>query len=845
MNRSEALIRALWLTDNTLRDRHIDKDDWRTGILTRMRALHFSDERAARDALEQLLHNPLNLLENCDALNELLFEFHQGLPRLKIHDDKSLGLIRLVDPDSLVCLHKNLALPIHEDYGWASIAIRDGHFSNDILRNGSVDTHIHLGGTLPPLFYWLTLMSGEILINVVNAYVKNLRGYANTDVWQTAITQAMWIRLRLAYAVQKHLGPQAFPYLPDCGHPVWQAFTSESQAPKAFAQVRDFIAKLSAKRRRELAPKDRLWPFWDPLHPNGHKTASQRSHYALGERRLLTQVAQLLRSPRHYAIQSETENLLLSYLRTKNAFHQLLIHDYGTDGLMRFIENFSRRGFYFGFTRHRKRQRRIYLHLEESRMRAALDMQLHHAFSCEMALTAHYQPIRRLEMRVSILENTQFLRLIHAWLTAIAQHIHPAAPFPDHSTKTLPNGFYNHLTESARAFQASQIGLVFHLNKKSANLLKGESEQKLAERAKHSARKLGCVLRDFPYLRHFIVGLDVAGDERNSPPRRFCRAYHHLQQLQQNYRASSYHPPIQLGWTYHVGEDYGDLLTSLRHLDEVDSLLLGRDGGRLGHALALGEPPARFYQRRNGQSELAVGTHVLDMVWAWGRLIEARVTDDIQWLEARITKFLDTPQATNRKRNIKDSFDRCYRAMGLQERNSKGASPFSLDPDDHQRFSEQYLLKKLQLSHNPLAIISIDGDQAWVAFCARLQMLLRQHLAMRPVCIEANPTSNLVIGNYTHYHELPYPILVNERLALSLNTDDPGLFMTSLPGEYSVMYRALADTGTMSHREILSWLSDRLLDGQHSSFLNHHVPVGKDNPVIYAYRLRKLFKFGG
>ena len=75
------------------------------------------------------------------------------------------------------------------------------------------------------------------------------------------------------------------------------------------------------------------------------------------------------------------------------------------------------------------------------------------------------------------------------------------------------------------------------------------------------------------------------------------------------------------------------------------------------------------------------------------------------------------------------------------------------------------------------------------------------------------------------YRDLPYQTLINDGLAVSLNTDDPGLFMSSLSWEFSAMYKALAENNGMSHREILGWLNERLFDAQKSSFLGNHVPI--------------------
>ena len=57
------------------------------------------------------------------------------------------------------------------------------------------------------------------------------------------------------------------------------------------------------------------------------------------------------------------------------------------------------------------------------------------------------------------------------------------------------------------------------------------------------------------------------------------------------------------------------------------------------------------------------------------------------------------------------------------------------------------------------------------------------------------------------------------------------------------MSQALAKDKTMSHREILSWLNDRVFDAMQSSFLGTHVPIGIDNPILRIEEMNRLFRF--
>lgn len=213
MNNSELLARALWLAENALIDKRLAGGDTATAIMSRMEVLRFPDERTAYETVQRLLAGPLTLMDNCYTLNACLFEQFQGLPRMN-WEARSQRIIRLIDPDTQLCLHHQLSLPAEDRYDWPAVPCYEGQPGHNVLKDGSVDTHIHLGGALPPLFYWLILMSGEVLIHVVSDFASSLRGYASAERWRLAISESIWIRMALARKMQEHFIGQAFSYLP-------------------------------------------------------------------------------------------------------------------------------------------------------------------------------------------------------------------------------------------------------------------------------------------------------------------------------------------------------------------------------------------------------------------------------------------------------------------------------------------------------------------------------------------------------------------------------------------------------------------------------------------------------
>ncbi|MEN8260171.1 MAG: hypothetical protein ABFS02_06215 [Pseudomonadota bacterium] len=460
-------------------------------------------------------------------------------------------------------------------------------------------------------------------------------------------------------------------------------------------------------------------------------------------------------------------------------------------------------------------------------MRTALDAQLIHSFETQSPLPDRRAPVRGIEIRVSIPTGRLFKPLMRAWLLGLRDHITQDRDDADRPI-TTPEALFDPLTRGGNEADrpcATQAALLFHL-------IKLGNSRKEVEEAKELTRKLGFMLKDHPRLRPFIIGLDAAGDERRAAPRTFGEAFRQLRDFQAKPRVPTDQPDIHLGWTCHVGEDVDDLLTGLRHLDEAASLLLGNEGGRLGHALALGDDPTRFYAQRGGETEPSLGCHLLDMVWAHGRLTEARKPKSIAWIESTLRQWCgrithcEEEMAPINKDIARTEVEQgpnivgCFRAMQLDAKKSGAV------------LRDAELVKVLlptceaeKLMRQP---VNVQANRRWIKMVTRLQSMLRKRLAHRRICIEANPTSNLLIGHYTDYTQLPYQTLIDDELALSINTDDPGLFITSLPGEFSVMYSALAQN--MSHRRVLEWLAARVFDAEQSSFITAQTPVGADFP---------------
>ena len=107
-----------------------------------------------------------------------------------------------------------------------------------------------------------------------------------------------------------------------------------------------------------------------------------------------------------------------------------------------------------------------------------------------------------------------------------------------------------------------------------------------------------------------------------------------------------------------------------------------------------------------------------------------------------------------------------------------------------------------------------------VEYISSIQKLLLNEIEEMHIGLECNPTSNLKIGHFNSYSTHPILRMNNEKLkinedahsiSVTINTDDKGIFTTSLEREYSLLALSLekkyVKSGKCSPRVIYQWLN--------------------------------------
>lgn len=357
-----------------------------------------------------------------------------------------------------------------------------------------------------------------------------------------------------------------------------------------------------------------------------------------------------------------------------------------------------------------------------------------------------------------------------------------------------------------------------------------------------------------PKLSEYIVGIDAASDENAMEPWMLASAYKEM-------RSHKYTKPVlevsdsrdgfekiqNIGFTYHVGEDFRHILSGLRHVDEVLNEFGYKAGDRLGHALALGIDIEQWVSD-NEVVPMPWLEYMENLLWIWGKsvregielpiqleILEDKILEAAHWLydgqESITVKMLYT--AYKKKFDIKHEDI----AQGLLEKGEAKPQFCCCRNDEKCDFREvkecynTWTADKLLMTHycpvyeekgSRVRAVAVSKEEMEVY--KRLQEYLIHKVEHMGVYVETNPTSNLTIGDVSHISKHPI-FYLNQRLARSgnrvfvtINSDDPAVFNTNIENELAYIYYAAEEQG-IPKSEILEWIDQIREYGLEASFV--------------------------
>ena len=354
--------------------------------------------------------------------------------------------------------------------------------------------------------------------------------------------------------------------------------------------------------------------------------------------------------------------------------------------------------------------------------------------------------------------------------------------------------------------------LILHFIKQRDNYKKGPRHNTLRDEVRRSALALvRWRNNEFNKDAGRIVGIDAANSELYCRPEVFSQAYRFCRQYSFNQLNNK---PNSLHFTFHVGEDFYDIVDGLRAVwESIHFLGLGR-GDRIGHGLVLGTEVEQYYSTRKGLVYLPKQVLLDNIVWL---LHEADFNNHGEKLYRDLCDFYyrlvleifgqkpllddyfqsiclrgDNPELYNSSSKMVsrwNQLDKCEDTLAILARKNEVAK----------NLYKQYHYNSDVVSRGSM-VMEFEMTAALTKVIDGLRLKMLHLVEQLGIAIETNPTSNLKIGQFSEYCAHPLMEFNNVGLnrgdkyrgvSVSINTDDKGVFGTSLEREFSLVAAAL------------------------------------------------------
>lgn len=412
--------------------------------------------------------------------------------------------------------------------------------------------------------------------------------------------------------------------------------------------------------------------------------------------------------------------------------------------------------------------------------------------------------------------------------------------------------------------------VIFHfIKKRDESFTKEKSirHNELREEVKKQAFAI-CHFRndiDKDNLVGHVVGIDAANSEIFARPEVFAQAFRFLRGHE--LFSMDFQRPNDLNITYHVGEDFLDIADGLRAVEEALMFLGLRNGDRLGHALVLGTDVREYYKKR--YDTICESKQVLldNMAWLHHKCVSLMGYRPIcGFFEMKFHQYFGDLYNKNTSKNP-NSMEEMFSPWddGMDELDDietyylswmlRGNSPKfgeELDPENISKITDETEMQWLKASicHHPGVDLACRNASArelfdkyhsheiaeksnlvdsftirpqfrddYYTLLELIQEDLMNRIEKRHIAIECNPSSNYKIGEMERYDQHPIVRFFNfgldtpykpHNISVSINTDDQGVFSTSLEREYSLMALAMEKNEIQGHynspRTIIEWL---------------------------------------
>lgn len=332
-----------------------------------------------------------------------------------------------------------------------------------------------------------------------------------------------------------------------------------------------------------------------------------------------------------------------------------------------------------------------------------------------------------------------------------------------------------------------------------------------------------CLENNFIF-RDRIRGIDACNNEFFCRPEVFGQCYRYLSKFHVVKSGYERQVPIDIYKTYHVGEDFLDITDGLRAIEEAILFCNLERGSRLGHATVLGIDANEYYNKKN-RIVMTKLEYIDNIVWLLKKA-ELMNIDMSQYpccseLRSRCYALINEVYGDAASGCSIDDYYNSWLLRGdnPERYQTDGTMLDKVPLTRYERCDFNLLVDnncrtrkagKLYYAYHFSPEIKIRGQivydlkivDDYVKLVRVIQKKMRFDISRKGIFIECNPTSNYLISNLERYEKHPIITFYNDELFngkdkecaqinVSINTDDQGVFDTSLENEFALMAYAL------------------------------------------------------
>lgn len=327
-------------------------------------------------------------------------------------------------------------------------------------------------------------------------------------------------------------------------------------------------------------------------------------------------------------------------------------------------------------------------------------------------------------------------------------------------------------------------------------------------RLRDTVRRQALAIRIAAPKCHRLIGIDAAASELDSRPEVFAQGFRFLRNE-------------NLKFTYHAGEDFFDIADGLRTIDEAINFFNMHSGDRIGHGTALAIDCRRFYAACHHSIAMPAQVLLDNLAWLYGRSwqLGAHIDDDMRHrLAYEYARYFSVVYGSDEPAPSPDIY---LRAMNLRGDNPLAYDAVRLKPsnpidkinswhrcdlrpgfefDEYRRHKEvvnlywRYHFDR-NVNDNGGRMTEFRISDSYIRLISAMQEKMSEYMGKQHIAIECCPTSNLKISRLARYDNHPVFTLTDPAMAVrpaaTVNTDDLGIFCTSLDNEFNLLAAAM------------------------------------------------------